>query len=397
MEFEEFNPEVSEKEHRQLRFTEKTEKKKQAPSKRDLEKKEIKFHKKPSEIIKPEPKLSSNDPTNVIYSKPEKKKDRAKTTPALENNKSEKEDLKIKTKAVAKEFERNIKGVRKQQDLKPQRNIERLVSKVENNLDVEEGRTREENQKNLAYKIGLFEKPNLSSNNIKNYTSSKSSTQHSSKISNQNSNKSSTHNTSKISTHNTSKTAAGDKENENEKGKNGKTGKERDRGVEVYMETVRQRTTVRDKPGLTTELFHRQENTVMMAPDQLEGDTTGEHPVGLPSVRKLLARFENSQSDLCEKTERDHGKSVFPRPAPPTAPVNNNSTAFHCEPVSSRTNVGRRTSHVNMPDNGSSQTCKLIEKPPGKQTMLSQPAYNEPDDEDIEEQSGHQTIIWPLV
>ena len=395
LEFEEFNPEVSEKEHRQLRFTEKTEKKKQAPSKRDVEKKEIKFHKKPSEIIKPEPKLSSDDQTNVIYSKPEKKKDRAKISPVLEKNKSEKEDLKMKTKAVAKEFERNIKGVRKQQDLKPQKNIERLVSKVENNLDVE---TREENQKNLAYKIGLFEKPNLSNNNIKNYASNKSTNQPSSKISTQNTSKISTHNASKISTQTSSKIVAADKENGKEKEKTGKTGKERDRGVEVYMETVRQRTTVRDKKQLTTQLFHRQEKTEMLADtapsagtEQLEGERTGEHPVGLPSVRKLLARFENSQSDLGEKTERDHGKSVFPRAAPQPA-ANNNSTAFHCEPVSSRTNVSRRTSHVNMLDNGRSPTCKLIEKPPGKQTMISQPAYDEDDDDDIVETPGHQAI-----
>ena len=95
-----------------------------------------------------------------------------------------------------------------------------------------------------------------------------------------------------------------------------KNGRERDRGVEVYMETVRQRSAVRDKQQLTTELFQRQQRLpepIVTLPDmdtQEEPADTEDTNVGLPSVRKLLARFENSQDgDNTETTTQARSKS----------------------------------------------------------------------------------------
>ena len=412
LEFEEFNPEVSEKEQRQLRLAEKIEKKKQSLNKRAAERKEITFHKKSEEpeVIKHDLKLhnSSGETKEIIYSKPEKKKDRIKSLPSEKH--VEEEDLRIKNKAVAKEFERNIKESKNQRDQKPQRKLDTLVNKVQNNVDTE---NREENQKNLAYKIGLFEKsqvngnniksnlnnikpsvnsntiktnvkgdnikPNLNSNNINpnvNSNNIKPNVNSNNIKANVNSNNPKNYTSSKINT----KTA----NVEDEKSQTIKKEKERDRGVEVYMETVRQRSTVRDKPQLTTELFERQEKTVIMSEAGHQPD-----PVGLPSVRKLLARFENSQSDLAENT--DHGKSVFTRHV-----QHNNSNAFPCESVPGKTTVSRRTSHVNI-ENGRNQTCKFIEKPTAKQTINSQSVNNhddddDDDDDDNEEEIGHQPI-----
>ena len=389
LEFEEFNPELSEKEHRQQRLAEKIEKKKQSLSKREHGRKEIKFHTKAAEteVIKPE----SAQPVDIIYSKPEKKKDRIiNALPSA--NKVEKEDLTIKTKAVTKEFERTIKGLKNHREPKPQRKVETLVNKVENKIDAE---TREENQKNLAYKIGLFEKPRVSSNNIK--PTLRSNVNRSNVSSNNikpdvsNNNIKPNVASNNIKNFKSSKPAYVEEEKmkvgaeEDDKSKSSKTGKERDRGVEVYMETVRQRSTVRDKPVLTTELFERQETPVIMSDSPVTAD-----PVGLPSVRKLLARFENSQSDLSDNT--DHGKSSFPRTVP-----NNNITAVHCEPVTARHTVSRRASQV---ENGRNQTCKIIEKPTATHTMKAQSVVsndnlnddNDDDDYDEEDQVGHQPI-----
>ena len=115
------------------------------------------------------------------------------------------------------------------------------------------------------------------------------------------------------------------KNNENEsrnsdtKNKNNKNGRERDRGVEVYMETVRQRTTVRDKQILSTDIFQRHSQPEPELPDirrhhssagdlRLAMDTSMLDPdqdasVGLPSVRKLLARFEHSPVDISDNCE----------------------------------------------------------------------------------------------
>ena len=89
-----------------------------------------------------------------------------------------------------------------------------------------------------------------------------------------------------------------------------KNGKERDRGVEVYMETVRQRSAVRDKQPLTTELFQRQQ---IIPPDSATMETLEpsdeDTNVGLPSVRKLLARFENSQDGDNPENSQARSKS----------------------------------------------------------------------------------------
>jgi len=91
-----------------------------------------------------------------------------------------------------------------------------------------------------------------------------------------------------------------------------KNARDRDRSVDVYLETVRQRT-VRDKQQLTADLFERNEmnsrmvdintNKVVRNCDKNAGDG-----VGLPSVRKLLARFENGQSEKADSPDRS--KSV---------------------------------------------------------------------------------------
>ena len=86
-------------------------------------------------------------------------------------------------------------------------------------------------------------------------------------------------------------------------------------GFTLYMETVRQRSAVRDKPQLTTELFQRQQRLpepIVTLPDmdtQEEPADTEDTNVGLPSVRKLLARFENSKDGDNTETTQARSKS----------------------------------------------------------------------------------------
>jgi len=106
-----------------------------------------------------------------------------------------------------------------------------------------------------------------------------------------------------------------DKPNKQEQNKSNKpNGRDRDRSVDVYLETVRQRT-VRDKQQLTAELFEKNQMNSRMVDNDIDldkvvrnGDKNTGDGVGLPSVRKLLARFETGQSDKADSPDRS--KSV---------------------------------------------------------------------------------------
>ena len=84
-----------------------------------------------------------------------------------------------------------------------------------------------------------------------------------------------------------------------------KAAKDRDREVGVYLETVRQRT-VRDKQQVTPELF--QQKPVEPSKQITASTTKSAHnkpssqETGLPSVRKLLARFETGHSSSALST-----------------------------------------------------------------------------------------------
>jgi len=114
-----------------------------------------------------------------------------------------------------------------------------------------------------------------------------------------------------------------------EDGSKPKNARDRDRSVDVYLETIRQRT-VKDKQQVTAELFERNEiNSRMLDSNNKNtskivqnggnidtskvvrnGDKTPGDGVGLPSVRKLLARFENGQSQSETGDTTDRSKSV---------------------------------------------------------------------------------------
>ena len=259
--------------------------------------------------------LSENP--NIIYSKPEKKKNKIDVT--ISNDKNVK-DCYNKTLAETKNYS----------DHKITKNKEQVEKKLP--IDNIEYQPIVETKINLADKIDLFE-----NNKVTNYQNKKRNFIKS------------------------NKTIIGVKNSENLNGNwkqqqplnvtanhdetkktNNKNGKERDRGVEVYMETVRQRSTVRDKKILTTKLFERQsphcnsaapplvvlhqshnnnradimcdssdwDNNTAESSEQCDQETGPDDSgtIFLPSVRKLLARFENTSSDAGDNI--DHCRTV---------------------------------------------------------------------------------------
>ena len=309
LEFEEFNPEVSEKEQRQEKRN-KGSGKKEFNHKPKRDNKEINFFDEDVSVFQKPGKISEKVSTsdtegnqNVIYSKPDKKRKGEKfqvKNPFEKNNvtphKSESDDIKSKDNSQKLSKSWNVDS---QPILEPISDAtEELVS---SNIK-------------LADKIGIFENKKIDTTHFQEKKHQKQPCKDQIR-------------TDKLSTKRSDdlEQAFFVKSNkiiekplkvEAATKSGAKNGRERDRGVEVYMETVRQRSAVRDKPQLTTELFQRHQRlpepvvtpdtAAMESPDPADSDTN----VGLPSVRKLLARFENSQDgDNTETTTQARSKS----------------------------------------------------------------------------------------
>ena len=288
LEFEEFNPEVSEKEKRERRLSESTDMKKDFrqtfSSNRINNNKEINFYDNQSGAVFNHQEAKSDvilmkEDSHAIYSKPDKKK---------------------KTNKIDITKTNQIKGLNTKYKENSSTKSKHITPSSINDVTFDE---LPEKKISLAEKIGLFEsnkdqavvRGHYTGNEIKNNSSRALKSNHKKcEIPEE-----TVRDKSKIIAPPTN-----NNRNHNEGSKSvstNKSGKERDRGVEVYMETVRQRSTVKDKKQLTADLFKRQTATKMSnnSIDSLSDheEDTREENVGLPSVRKLLARFENGDQD----------------------------------------------------------------------------------------------------
>ena len=276
LEFEEFNPELTETQQRQEKLNKRTDKK-EFNHNHQREKKEINFfndvsvfqnHGNTSNKV-PAPHTEENQ--TIIYSKPDKKRkgDKLEVKNPIEKNiATHKSENNVKNE--------NLRNVSKSStvDSKPiSESITNASEKiVTSNLK-------------LAEKIGIFENKKTEK------------PLHEKKRQDPGKNDKPTKKLEDLE----QEFIVISKTKVNEAKASAKTGRERDRGVEVYMETVRQRSAVRDKKQLTTELFERQQRLPgpVACPDTaMDTDTS----VGLPSVRKLLARFENTE-DIGDNSE----------------------------------------------------------------------------------------------
>ena len=332
LEFEEFNPEVSEEKQRQ-------EKRNKGPGKKELnhkhkrDNKEINFFDEDVSVFQKPGKISENVSTSdmevnqtIIYSKPDKKRkgEKFQVKNQLEKNKtshkSESDGIKDNSRMLTKSF-----NVDSQQILEPLSDATEEI--VSNNIK-------------LADKIGLFEKKKIDTHLQEKKHLRKNPPIRSEKPLSRKSehleqtfiidkhlqekkhqkqlwkNPIITEELSVKKSEDLQQAFIPDKPLKVEPPKSGaKNGRERDRGVEVYMETVRQRSAVRDKQQLTTELFQRQQRLpepIVTLPDmdtQEEPADTEDTNVGLPSVRKLLARFENSKDGDNTETTQARSKS----------------------------------------------------------------------------------------
>ena len=332
LEFEEFNPEVSEEKQRQ-------EKRNKGPGKKELnhkhkrDNKEINFFDEDVSVFQKPGKISENVSTSdmevnqtIIYSKPDKKKkgEKFQVKNQLEKNKtshkSESDGIKDNSRMLTKSF-----NVDSQQILEPLSDATEEI--VSNNIK-------------LADKIGLFENKKIDTHLQEKKHLRKNPPIRSEKPLSRKSehleqtfiidkhlqekkhqkqlwkNPIITEELSVKKSEDLQQVFIPDKPLKVDPPKSGaKNGRERDRGVEVYMETVRQRSAVRDKQQLTTELFQRQQRLpepIVTLPDmdtQEEPADTEDTNVGLPSVRKLLARFENSKDGDNTETTQARSKS----------------------------------------------------------------------------------------
>ena len=332
LEFEEFNPEVSEEKQRQ-------EKRNKGPGKKELnhkhkrDNKEINFFDEDVSVFQKPGKISENVSTSdmevnqtIIYSKPDKKKkgEKFQVKNQLEKNKtshkSESDGIKDNSRMLTKSF-----NVDSQQILEPLSDATEEI--VSSNIK-------------LADKIGLFENKKIETHLQEKKHLRKNPSIRSEKPSSRKSedleqafiidkhlqekkhqkqlwkNPIITEELSVKKSEDLQQAFITDKPLKVEQPKSGaKNGRERDRGVEVYMETVRQRSAVRDKQQLTTQLFQRQQRPpepIVTSPDmdtEPEPADTEDTNVGLPSVRKLLARFENSQDGDNTETAQARSKS----------------------------------------------------------------------------------------
>ena len=332
LEFEEFNPELSEEKQRQ-------EKRNKGPVKKELnhkhkrDNKEINFFDEDVSVFQKPGKISENVSTSdmevnqtIIYSKPDKKRkgEKFQVKNPFEKNKtshkSESDGIKDNSRMLTKCF-----NVDSQQILEPLSDATEEI--VSSNIK-------------LADKIGLFENKKIETLLQEKKPLRKNPSIRSEKPLSRNSedleqafiidkhlqekkhqkqlwkNPIITEELSVKKSEDLQQAFITDKPLKVEQPKSGaKNGRERDRGVEVYMETVRQRSAVRDKQQLTTQLFQRQQRLpepIVTLPDmdtEPEPADTEDTNVGLPSVRKLLARFENSQDGDNTETAQARSKS----------------------------------------------------------------------------------------
>ena len=386
LEFEEFNPEVTEKQNRhqqkqqqQQKFRDKNEKLKDFNHSFKHDNKDVNLFDDVSTFNKNERNSPQVIPTqvaefvdnqNVIYSKPDKKK---------------KEQQKV---AVAKSNEKNLvrsttvdnSRFQQQRDFTPFKKETISApppappppSAAANDVQFE---PIIENKINLADKIGIFENNKNSSSLEQRGPRNRNTVKNNININNNinNNNKNYNHNYNHKLRAN--KTAEEARDNLNASSKHQqrvsrpeeqqqaraeleaprtpKTGRERDRGVEVYMETVRQRSQAQQRADkkLTAELlFARPPPPAAPAtPEESHTDMSSRHsaaapsqprhedespseagdPVGLPSVRKLLARFEGGEGgdQAGRRLAKSHGaaqlqeREQVPQPrAPPSQP-----------------------------------------------------------------------------
>ena len=316
LEFEEFNPEVSEKEKRNQRLAVAADLKKKEFRHNNFQSannKEINLSDSQSagEFKKPEKILDvipcqfepAAENSQAIYSKPDKSKkkvankiDITKTNQikGLNNNKAKESSPKKQQQQSRQSFSNG----------KPSN------SHLDNDVRFEPSII--EKTASLADKIGLFESNHQvaaenRANEIKNI---RNRVNHNKKCeipqeTSQNNVKKIAKTPTKSSAKTLTKTISNGGTQMTQQSTN-KNARERDRGVEVYMETVRQRSTVTEnKKQLSANLFHRQpimtsepthiEDEAYDEIDQDDGEDEAA-VVGLPSVRKLLARFENGDS-----------------------------------------------------------------------------------------------------
>ena len=337
LEFEEFNPEVSEKQQRQEKRNKGPAAKKEFNHKPKRDNKEINFFDEDVSVFqkpgKQSEKVSPSDTEGnqtVIYSKPDKKR------------KGEK--LQVKN-----HFEKNIIPSHKSEsDEKTNDNSQKLSKSW--NVDSQPilepiSDSSEElvsSNIKLADKIGMFENKKIdTTTHLKEKKHQKQLWKDPIRTEKLTTIKSSEDleqaffaKSSKI----VEKPLKAEATNTNKS----KNGRERDRGVEVYMETVRQRSAVRDKPQLTTELFQRHQrlpapvvtpDTAVMDPEDPPADTDCSN-VGLPSVRKLLARFENSRDNNGDNTEARSKSRIV------------KSNSIHGEVRANKTPPARKGSHT---------------------------------------------------
>ena len=374
LEFEEFNPEVTEKQNRhqqkqqqqqQQKFRDKNEKLKDFNHSFKHDNKDVNLFDDVSTFNKNERNSPQVIPTqvaefvdnqNVIYSKPDKKK---------------KEQQKA---AVAKSNEKNLvrsatvdnSRFQEQRDFTPFKKDTSPPSAAANDVQFE---PIIENKINLADKIGIFENNNNSSSLEQRGPRNRNTVKNNININNIINNKNNHHklrankkveearDNLNASYSHQQKVARPEQQQQTraevEAPRTPKTGRERDRGVEVYMETVRQRSQAQQRGDkkLTAELlFARPPPPATPAtaeesrPDMSsrppaaarpqprhedESPSEAGDPVGLPSVRKLLARFEGGEGgdQAGRRLAKSHAaaqlqeRDQVPQPrAPPSQP-----------------------------------------------------------------------------
>ena len=395
LEFEEFNPEVTEKEHREQRLVDNGNDKKKLNHKLFKQNKEIDLFDNKS-ISKKSEKISTviqsvefEESSNVIYSKPEKKK------------KEFKNEINLSLKGVVNQNKtKNHHKVQK--DIKPKP----IITEVKN-IESDSVSTNDilfepiiETKINLADKIGLFESnkasnfhDNRNKNHINNHKKAVKPIKSEEKQ-RENFNENSKHQVAEEYHRKPAETT-----------KPSKNGKERDRGVEVYMETVRQRSTVRDKKQLTTELFEKrqpqsQDRVMMVDTCQEDQDT---HPddtttvVGLPSVRKLLARFENTPLDPGDNI--DHGKAVTVQAANTRFMKAANNNIMHVEHKTNKNSTKKMSivgTEMEKTKNVASPSFRAVEKrvTHSNQTVNHSQLHDEGSDDDENLKHEPRTKHW---